>query len=376
MKSRVLIYASACFLFLGGSQSMALMQEFTGQFPPDEGEDEFPVSAAQLGIDLTLDGIPDTEIAAEGPFLVHRSAPQPGSDGRRVIQTEIVAMELTGSSALGPVTIRLNPDRRSTGQIVGKAPEQDFPADSFFDIFVTIEVGGQNLVNQTAIRVEAVITEIPPKITIYRSFRDPIIPLFGPAGNLVALLLHVAHAPNPDTPIRNEDLKILIERVQLRLELVEKELKLFNQIQAIGHRSHLLFTHSISAPPFFETGLAITNITGELSNNILGVGQATAGNCNFKLYPADDPQNPILISSQTLAQQGLGSGFDSNGFLPPGGTARILVGQLLQAAGKGGTSFAGQIFVWCAFPAAQGINFISDSNFSTQAQGYPAIVIR
>ncbi len=83
-------------------------------FPP-AGPDEFPVSLAQIGIDLTLNGIPDTEVSAEGPFLVQRSDPQAGSDGRNVIDTEIVQMDLTGSSSLGPVSIQQSPTRRSVG---------------------------------------------------------------------------------------------------------------------------------------------------------------------------------------------------------------------------------------------------------------------
>ena len=44
---------------------------------------------------------------------------------------------------------------------------QDFPADSFFDIFVEIRVGESTLINEVPIHMSAVITEIPPKITVY-----------------------------------------------------------------------------------------------------------------------------------------------------------------------------------------------------------------
>ncbi len=35
-------------------------------FPP-AGPDEFPISLAEIGIDLTLNGIPDAEVSAQGP---------------------------------------------------------------------------------------------------------------------------------------------------------------------------------------------------------------------------------------------------------------------------------------------------------------------
>ena len=231
-------------------------------FPP-AGPDEFPVSIAQIGIDLTLNGIPDAEISAEGPFLVERSDPQVGSDGRNVIDTEIVQLDLTGSSSLGPVTIRSSPTRRSVGQIVAQQRGQDFPADSFFDIFVEIRVGELTLVNEVPIRMSAVITEIPPKITVYRSLENPIVPLTDGRGEVVALLLHVAHAPNSTDEIRNEDLKILVERVQLQLELVNKKLELLTRNIPVGLRTQLLFPFNVSAGNL-ATGLAIDNTTRHL----------------------------------------------------------------------------------------------------------------
>ncbi len=245
-------------------------------FPP-AGPDEFPVSLAQIGIDLTLNGIPDTEVSAQGPFLVQRSDPQAGSDGRNVIDTEIVQLDLTGSSSLGPVSIQQSSTRRSVGQIVAQQRAQDFPADSFFDIFVEIRVGESILVNEVPIRMSAVITEIPPKITVYRSLENPIIPLTDGRGEVIALLLHVAHAPNSTDPIRNEDLKILVERVQL--ELVSKKLELLTRNTPVGLKTKLLFPFNVSTDTL-ATGLAVDNTTGHFAG--LGVGSRVEGGCQFQ----------------------------------------------------------------------------------------------
>ena len=340
-------------------------------FPP-AGPDEFPVSLAQIGIDLTLNGIPDTEVSAQGPFLVQRSDPQAGSDGRNVIDTEIVQLDLTGSSSLGPVRIQQSSTRRSVGQIVAQQRAQDFPADSFFDIFVEIRVGESILVNEVPIRMSAVITEIPPKITVYRSLENPIIPLTDGRGEVIALLLHVANAPNSTDPIRNEDLKILVERVQLQLELVNKKLELLTRNTPVGLKTKLLFPFNVSTDTL-ATGLAVDNTTGHFAG--LGVGSRVEGGCQFQLYPTNQPGSPIAVTTSQLSRAGMGSGANSDGEIPPGGTYSVLVSELLRATGVDG-SFVGHIFANCDFPSAQGINFIADTQFNTQSQGYPAVVIK
>ena len=258
----ICVLALACMPLFGAEGDATTVINGTG-FPP-AGPDEFPVSLAQIGIDLTLNGIPDAEFAAQGPFLVQRSDPQAGSDGRNVIDTEIVQMDLVGSSPLGPVSIQQSPTRRSVGQIVARQRGQDFPADSFFDIFVEIRVGESTLINEVPIHMSAVITEIPPKITVYRSLENPIIPLTDGRGEVIALLLHVAHAPNSTERIQNEDLKILVERVQLQLELVNKKLELLTRNSPVGLRTQLLFPFNVSAGNL-ETGLAIDNTTGHFA---------------------------------------------------------------------------------------------------------------
>ena len=68
--------------------------------------------------------------------------PVPGLRPRRrtTIQTEMVAMNLTGNSGVfGPVTIHESPSLVSPGQISQQTPGVDFPADSFFDVFVEVQ---------------------------------------------------------------------------------------------------------------------------------------------------------------------------------------------------------------------------------------------
>ncbi len=97
--------------------------------------------------------------------------------------------------------------------------------------------------------------------------------------------------------------------------------------------------------------------------------------CQFQLYPTNQPGSPIAVTTSQLSRAGMGSGANSDGEIPPGGTYSVLVSELLRATGVDG-SFVGHIFANCDFPSAQGINFIADTQFNTQSQGYPAIVIK
>jgi len=118
------------------------------------------------------------------------------SDGREEVQTEIVQMELTGTSALlGPVTLRLrdpakHPFHRSTGEIEETTNDTpgvlDVPpftatgtADSFFDVFFEIEVADLGLVlhNHDPKHPTTTITHKPPAPgETYESLQ--VIPLF------------------------------------------------------------------------------------------------------------------------------------------------------------------------------------------------------
>jgi uncharacterized repeat protein (TIGR01451 family) len=148
-----------------------------------QGEvDEFPSSLARLTL-VTPRGTETVEL--RGPTTVHvfvgpqGQAQDTDGDGRDQVQTEIVSMELRGSSSLGPVLVRLrnpnkHPNQRSTGEIEETANTQtgrlDLPpfapagtAESFFDVFVEVVVGNQVFHNDKPKRLTGRITHKPPK---------------------------------------------------------------------------------------------------------------------------------------------------------------------------------------------------------------------
>jgi hypothetical protein len=176
---------------------------------PSAGEDRFENTRATVEIEVTLPGVAalpfvkQTEtVELEGPMVVLRSDPQDADDDGLVdIETEIVEMTLTGTSSFGPIEVRLNPDQRSMGLVEQQEPGQDTPADSFFDIFLHVEILDVGLVgfHEEAIRMEAVLVEFPPGfLDQYEGALALPTPLLSvDSKEEFALILDALHVPNP-----------------------------------------------------------------------------------------------------------------------------------------------------------------------------------
>ena len=150
--------------------------------------DEFFATVAEITFGLPDAGGPEL-VRLTGPTTVLVPFPGPNlgdirndDTGPGSVETEIVAMQLRGSSpTLGEVEVRLNPNFPSLGQIreavntlTGRLDVRPFdptadPADSFFDVFVEVEVpdgtgGTLVLFNDDIdpIRIQTQITSKPP----------------------------------------------------------------------------------------------------------------------------------------------------------------------------------------------------------------------
>jgi hypothetical protein len=77
--------------------------------------------------------------------------------------------------------------------------ELDVPADSFFDVFFEVDVGGGKLQlhNAEPLHLECEIVEIPPELCAYEPPIPDPIPLLDAAGNVVAFIEHAMHIPLP-----------------------------------------------------------------------------------------------------------------------------------------------------------------------------------
>jgi hypothetical protein len=178
--------------------------------------DQFPDSEAQIEIVGPVGIIEVLDLS--GPTTVEVNLTNPidtDGNGQDQVQTEMVAMDLQGSSSFGNVTVTLNPIRPSVGEIeenVNNNPGVlDIPpfapsgtADSFFDVYFEIEVGGAVLYNVNPARIVANnLTHKPPAEGETYCGNTPVM-LFDQAGNYAGYeFLVYCHTPNPEPDVSN-----------------------------------------------------------------------------------------------------------------------------------------------------------------------------
>jgi hypothetical protein len=133
---------------------------------PPAGSDYMPSTTATIELEIT--GMFTETITAKGPTNVSRGTPYNPGNGRMKIDTEIVYMRLTGySSHIGPITIIESPSKKSNGTIQQKTAGIDFPADSFFDVYIEIQTMAGTFHNDAPKRMNATIYQIPPYGSVY-----------------------------------------------------------------------------------------------------------------------------------------------------------------------------------------------------------------
>ncbi len=155
---------------------------------PPAGTDTFS-STATVVVDLSSSGGPVIPLTLSGPTTVVRSNPFPLPGGFMAINTSI-SLSLTGGGA----TVVTAPSPPSTGQIEQISPGVDFPARSFFDVFVEISLPPQPTVhNEMPVVMMSNITAIPPTPGTTYVAPPTCIPIFTAAGVQVGCISHVRH---------------------------------------------------------------------------------------------------------------------------------------------------------------------------------------
>ena len=78
-------------------------------------------------------------IAVNGSITIQRGSPRiEGSV--EVVDAEIISLDLQGTSLTGPITVTESSDLASVGEIRSLQPDTEFPASSFFDVFIVVEL--------------------------------------------------------------------------------------------------------------------------------------------------------------------------------------------------------------------------------------------
>ena len=128
-------------------------------------------------------------IPLTGSITIERGDPQMDGD-TEVVAAEIVAMTLLGASVTGPIAVVESTTLVSSGELRSLQPPPDqFPASSFFDIFIAVTLAASpspTVVrhNEGPLRLvpvsggsEVSLSEWPPTGVKYEATPDPCVPL-------------------------------------------------------------------------------------------------------------------------------------------------------------------------------------------------------
>jgi hypothetical protein len=147
-------------------------------------------------VNVCITGTGSDSLTLSGPSTVQRQNPCVGCGpgGRTTIQTEMVAMTVTGSSALfGPVQLYESSSVASVGQVIQQTPGADFPATSTFSIFLEMQTAQGVLHTQDPIPMQSVIECIPPIGSLFNSPPNANIRLYNSQGQAVGYIQSIQH---------------------------------------------------------------------------------------------------------------------------------------------------------------------------------------
>lgn len=175
-------------------------------FPP-AGVDVLGSTSGSIELQDPTGGIMTLPILSDvlpNTTIIRRGDPADAGD-YHTIETEIVAMQLSGDYG---TSVRLSETQPSVGQIVG-SPDSgtDFPAESFFDVFVEIDIPAMSIVGLRhiePIRLQSLdINRIPPLGATFETPEEwPGVELLNSVGEktgfIIRRVVHILPPPPPE----------------------------------------------------------------------------------------------------------------------------------------------------------------------------------
>jgi hypothetical protein len=133
------------------------------------------------------------ELWLQGHFRILHDDPTTLPTGQDILDALMAKAEFDGTSlCAGALSVGLNPQETSSGAISSLAPEEMFPADSFFDVYVEMDTGIGTLHTEDPSHMTTTINELPPIDEIYFG-PGTIIPLYSEDGTQIGEILEVSH---------------------------------------------------------------------------------------------------------------------------------------------------------------------------------------
>lgn len=184
-------------------------------------------ASMRVEMDLSLESLPIpgtvTTVPLSGTMVVHYAAPRTTVFGTRVVDVEVMALDLSGQSpTIGNVRVHVSPQHTSSGLISSLSATSDFPADAELRLFFAVEVpnfgytfaGGTALEGRNAAKFSAQnLTRLPwlfndflPDPPLFRS--DYIVADFG-ASYRLALGTTMRAIQDPTFSVQRVGLSVL-----------------------------------------------------------------------------------------------------------------------------------------------------------------------
>lgn len=230
---------------------------------PAAGVDAFD-SMAAFRVSSTQLGIPETSVVLVGPTTIRRGAPYDPGDGLVEIDTQIENMVLFGSTPIGNVVVRVIPP--SPGKIKQQEPGVDFPANSWFDVRVEVQIispsGQFRLFSDpnTPVRLMAMIDAIPPFGSQYMPDGTfPGVDLVDESGQVVGFLSHIGHfvgqhptfSAAPDGPSSYDPADLLGRPTAPRIRASDLGLAAGDDVDGVSYGLDLIF------PPLMDVRFTV-----------------------------------------------------------------------------------------------------------------------
>ena len=280
---------------LGGGQFQidSFFDVFT-EISVDGGQNFIP-STGNTRVDLAA---PPILVPLTGPSTAHvffegAEGQADDDDGNNLdeVETELVALHLSGMTPQGPIVAKLRDDLSSSGQIeeqvdvetglLDVAPfTEGAVADSFFDVWTEISIGGQVLITAQPLHLESPIRHKPPQdgeryVNPFLTRVELIDPQTGEGTGM--FILREVHQPDPTIEID------FMERTTalLQLEGVPGATGPVPFILRGPAEAHVFFEGANEGDAFDDDG----NGLGEVETELVSLN-LTDGNVTLTLNPA------------------------------------------------------------------------------------------
>ncbi len=150
-------------------------------------------------LNLPAYGIIDMEMALEGTMMIEWSDPYPGPDG------DLIDNEFSSIFASSPASRNfIFCDACLSGGATEWEPDPDFPAESFFDVFIELElpelVPGETFHTESPLHISGFVTQWPPYYETYEMDAAVPLPLFNSFGDPVGEILFWSQTHSPYYP--------------------------------------------------------------------------------------------------------------------------------------------------------------------------------